>query len=309
MKFEIMLKILFELLSKKCVSAKYIAEKYGVCVRSVYRYIESLELAGVPLYTIRGNGGGIAIIDTYKLSSTFMTEKEFQEVITTLSAVTNSVPNSTLNSAILKLEASIKKEFHEINFKSGNLIIDGSSWGDSNHYKTKLKVINDCIENNLKLDIVYHDRNGEITKRIIHPYIIMFKQGIWYVYAYCEMRKEFRFFKTGRIEKANTLNEKFERTEINESDLNLDFWDNASETDEVVLEIDKSCLSDVEEWLGINNVESIDNKHVARVKLPVDSGLISKIMSFGKGLKVIAPKKLVESIKSTALDIVSNYEK
>ena len=79
MKFEIMLRILFELMSKKCVKAQYLADKFEVSVRSIHRYINALELAGVPIYTLRGNQGGFAIIDTYKFSSTFMSIKEFAQ--------------------------------------------------------------------------------------------------------------------------------------------------------------------------------------------------------------------------------------
>ena len=72
MKFELMLGVLFELLSKKCVKAQYLADKFEVSVRSIHRYINCLEMAGVPIYTLRGNNGGFAIVDTYKFSSTFM---------------------------------------------------------------------------------------------------------------------------------------------------------------------------------------------------------------------------------------------
>jgi predicted DNA-binding transcriptional regulator YafY len=74
MKFEIMMCVLFELMSKKCVKASYLADKYEVSVRSIHRYINELEMAGVPIYTMRGNQGGFAIIDTFKFSSSFFTK-------------------------------------------------------------------------------------------------------------------------------------------------------------------------------------------------------------------------------------------
>ena len=64
MKYEIMIGILIQLLGKKCVSAKYLAEKFGVSVRSIYRYIDAIDAAGVPIYTVRGNNGGFSIVDT-----------------------------------------------------------------------------------------------------------------------------------------------------------------------------------------------------------------------------------------------------
>ncbi len=307
MKFEIMLSILFELLSKRCVKASYLAEKFEVSVRSIYRYVSALEMAGVPLYTIRGNRGGIAIIDTYKLSSTFMTVKEFETVINTLTAITESVPNDLLEKAINKLKSTVKNEYSGFDIKSGNLIIDAGPWGDTTSYKSKLVIIQQSIQDCKKLSITYHDRNGEITNRVIEPHLILFKQGLWYVFAFCQLRNEFRFFKTGRIEHANILNDKFTRKDLSNMDLPLDFWHNSVQTTDVVLEIEKSVLSDVEEWLGIENVQNRNGKFFAYVKLPFDNGLVNKIMSYGSGIKVIEPLELKEQIIKQTKQILKIY--
>lgn len=308
MKYEIMLRILFELLSKKCVKASYLAEKFEVSVRSIHRYINCLELAGVPLYTVRGSNGGFAIVDTFKFSSTFMTEREFEQTINALSAITDSVPNKTLDSAINKLKSAAKNQTSGFNIKSGGIIIDAGPWGDTINYKSKLVVIQKSLENCKKLLIKYHDRNGDITERLIEPHVIVFKQGLWYVYAYCNLRKEFRFFKTGRIEQATITEEKFIKQDLSKMDLPLDFWHSNVDGEDVVLEIDKQCLSDVEEWLGIENVKLVNGKHIATVNLPFDNGLISKIISYGKGIKVLEPEKLVQEIKTQAQSIVNNYK-
>ncbi len=308
MKYEIMLKILFELLSKKCVKASYLADKYEFSVRSIHRYINCLELAGVPIYTIRGNNGGFAIIDTYKLGATFMTQKEFEQTINTLTAITDSVPNAEISNVINKLKASSRHEYSNYDIKSGNLIIDAGPWGDTIGYKAKLSVIQKSIENNDKLSITYHDRNGDKTNRIIEPHMIVFKQGLWYVFAYCHLRNDFRFFKTGRIEQATILNEKFVRRDLSNIELPLNFWESSIDTKDVIIEINKNCLSDVEEWLGIENVSCKENKYIAEAKLPFDKGLISKIMSYGKDIKVLVPKELVDEIKKCAQDIVNEYK-
>ena len=199
MKYEIMLKILFELMSKKCVKASYLANKYEVSVRSIHRYINSLELAGVPIYTLRGNGGGFSIIDTFKFSSTFLTVNEFEQTINALKAITESVPNKDLSNVINKLKSVMRNDYTGIDIKSGNLIIDAGPWGDAVGYKVKLSILQKCIESCNLLSITYHDRNGDVTERVIEPHVIVFKQGLWYVFAYCHLRNEFRFFKTGRI--------------------------------------------------------------------------------------------------------------
>ncbi len=308
MKYEIMIGILIQLLGKKCVSAKYLAEKYGVSVRSIYRYIDAIDMAGVPIYTVRGNNGGFSIIDTYKLPSTFFTRKEYDVTINALTGLSDGLANNTLQNVIDKLKAVCKTQISGFDISSGNLVIDGGCWGDTNGYKLKLQIIQQAIENNQKLLIKYHDRNGTKTERIIEPHIVVFKQGLWYVYAFCNLRNQFRFFKTGRIEYANLLTEKFEKKFIKKEDLPFDYWHDNIASEEVVMEISNEYLSDVQEWIGVENVSIEDGKYVARVSLPYDKGLITKIMSYGTGIKVISPQKLIDSQKEFANKILENYK-
>ena len=74
MKYEIMINILFDLLSKKLVSARYLADKYEVSQRTVYRYIDGLSLAGIPVITVRGASGGFKIAEGYRISFGFLTK-------------------------------------------------------------------------------------------------------------------------------------------------------------------------------------------------------------------------------------------
>ncbi|MBQ8197582.1 MAG: YafY family transcriptional regulator [Clostridia bacterium] len=308
MKFEILIRILFELMSKKSVSAIYLADKYEVSTRTIYRYINCIECAGIPIYTTRGKYGGFSIVDSYKFSSTFMTVSEYNQTIDALSAIVKSVPNKTLSSAINKLKAGSRNEFNSFDIKSGNLIIDAGPWGDTVGYKAKLALLQRAIDEKSVLTIKYHDRTGSVSERNIEPHVIVFKQGLWYVYAYCRLRNEFRFFKTGRIEQANFTGEKFSRREINNDELPLNFWHANIIAEDVIMEIDKSVLSDVEEWLGIENVKEINGKHVAEVSLPYDEGLVSKIMSYGKGVKVISPQKLKDKIKENVSELIEIYQ-
>lgn len=308
MKYEIMLSILFDMLSKKTVKAAYLADKYGISVRTVHRYIASMEAAGVPVYTVRGNGGGFSIIDTYKLPATFMTEAEFEHTINTLSALNTGLTDKVLSSAITKLKAVRKNEYSGFDIKSGNLVIDGGPWGDTVGYKSKLNVIRKCIDERLQLNITYHDRNGEITERTIEPHVLVFKQGLWYVYAFCRLRNDFRFFKTGRIAAAKITSVHFERQDVSDLMLPFDSWFTGVETISVAMQVEKSCLSEIEEWLGVENVNEENGGFVARANLPDDEGLLSKIMSYGNGLKVLEPKSLKDKIKDRIKQIYDLYE-
>jgi predicted DNA-binding transcriptional regulator YafY len=88
----------------------------------------------------------------------------------------------------------------------------------------------------------------------------------------------------------------------------LNFWQNSVTAEPVTMQINKEVLSDVEEWLGIENVSKVNDKFIATASLPYDSGLISKIISYGNNVKILEPKKLKEDIKKKAQEIVICYE-
>ena len=110
MKFQIMIGILFTLLSRRKVSAAYLASKYGVSVRSVYRYVDEMTIAGVPIDVARGANGGIYISDAYKLPRGFLTKEEYGRAMDAMLAMFERTNDPVRGSAIVKLSAQEKAE-------------------------------------------------------------------------------------------------------------------------------------------------------------------------------------------------------
>ena len=305
MKFTIMTGILFELLSKKMLSATYLANKYEVTTRTIYRYIEELSLSGVPIETVRGASGGFKIMDTFKLAGSFLTTSEYDAVINSLNAIYSEVKGDALESAINKL-TSAKRGYGAVNVKTGNLVIDAGAWCDSAGYKEKLSVINDAIDDGKIVEFNYHDRNGATSIRRVEPHTIVFKEGMWYVYAWCQVREDFRFFKIGRMTEINVTDSKFTRRALPDR-LPFEGWYNGSELIDVTLKVDKDTLSYVEEWLGVENIVKEGDHFLASAKLRDEPSLVGKIMSFGKGVKVLSPNLLKSKIKSAIDELKKEY--
>ncbi len=305
MKFTIMTSILFELLSKKMLSATYLASKYEVTTRTIYRYIEELSLSGVPIETVRGASGGFKIMDTFKLAGSFLTTSEYDAVINSLTAIYSEVKGEALESAINKL-TSAKRGYGAVNVKTGNLVIDAGAWCDSAGYKEKLSIINDAIDGCKIVEFNYHDRNGEKSNRCVEPHTIVFKEGMWYVYAWCQAREDFRFFKIGRMTELNVTDRKFSRRILPER-LPFEGWYNGSDLIDVTLKVDKDALFAVEEWLGVENIIKEGNLFLASAKLPDEPSLVGKILSLGKGVKVLSPNSLKNKIKSAIDELKKEY--
>ena len=136
--------------------------------------------------------------------------------------------------------------------------------------------------------------------------MLILKQGVWYVWAFCHTKQDFRTFKIGRIRSATFTGGKFVKREFTRDDVDLDFTYGDEDVVEVTLEIEKTSLADAEEWLGIDNVEPRGNKFYAAVSLPDDDALVNKILSYGGAVKVLSPQSLKERVRAVAQEIAKN---
>lgn len=302
MKYQIMLKILMQLLSKRKVTAKEISERYEISVRSVYRYVEELIVCGVPIDVARGRYGGLTIADTFRLPTGYFTREEYAAAINALNAMAGQVHDENIISAREKLESRIKSEPKET--VCGNIIVDGGTWGDTKKFSDKMAVVEQAVNEAKSLMIDYISREGEHSRRIIDPHVLIFKQNVWYVYAFCHTKQSFRTFKIGRIKQASFTGGTFEKREIKRSDIPLDFYYPTGNPIDVTLEIEKATLPDAEEWLGMDNIEPRGNSFIAEVTVPDDSQLVGIILSYGGAVKVLSPlslkQKVIEAAKKIA---------
>ena len=309
MKYQMMLKILFLLLSRDRVSAKFIANRFDLSLRTVYRYIDELSLSDVPIYNIRGRNGGYTIADTFKLPAGYLTDEEIDAICSTLIELNKNLSSSIIETAVYKIKAISKNKALTPAISFSNLIIDGSTWGGQSDYGESLKLLQDAIESKRQLSVTYHNRNGEDTERIVDVHTLVLKQGLWYFYGYCHLRKEFRLFKVGRIQKAKLLEQTFERREIENIEKVLSTSSNEVFED-VDLIINKSVVDDVVEWLGVQSVHKIGGgKITASFKAPINDYLVGKLLSFGGKVKVEAPLKLKNMLLSTVKSIEKSYSK
>lgn len=304
-----MLKILFLLLSRDRVSAKYIADRFELSLRTVYRYIDELSLADVPIYNIRGRNGGYTISDTYKLPAGYLTDEEIDAVCSTLLELNKNLSSSIIETAVFKIKAISKNKSTTPAISFSNLIIDGSTWGGQSVYGESLKLLQDAIDSKRQLSITYANRSGEFTERIVDVHTLVLKQGLWYFYAYCNLRGEFRLFKVGRIQKAKLLNETFTRREI--EDIEKVLSTSSDEIDEDIdLIINKSVVDDVVEWLGVQSVHKNQSGIItASFKAPVNNYLVGKLLSFGNKVKVENPVKLKNMLLNAVKSIEKTYSK
>ena len=299
MKYQIMIDILMLLLSKRKLTAREIADRYEVSARSVYRYIEELNVCGVPVDVMRGRYGGIAIADTFRLPTGYFTRGEYSAAVNALTAMSSQISDGDVLSALEKIQRQQKSEKRDLSV-CGNIIVDGGTWGDSKSFSDKMRVCESAVNDSKCLLIDYISRGGEHSKRVIDPHVLVFKQNVWYVYAFCHTKQEFRTFKIGRIKTATFTGDSFKKREFTRDEIDLNFFYTAESLSEVTFEIEKESLADAEEWLGIDNIEPRGKAFIAKLTLPDDGGLVNKILSYGGAVKVLEPEELKQKVIAAA---------
>ncbi len=195
MKIDRLIGILSTLLQKDMVTAPELAEHFEVSRRTINRDIEALSKAGIPIQTLQGSGGGISIMNGYRMDRTLLTSKDMQMILAGLRSL-DSVSGSGYYGQLME---KIQTGSSELISGRDSVLIDLSSW-----YKTslapKISTIQDAIENRHILDFYYYAPSGE-SERSIEPYYVVFKWTSWYVYGWCLKRKDYRLFKLNRMDK------------------------------------------------------------------------------------------------------------
>lgn len=191
--------ILMILLTKRKVSREYLAERFSVSTRTVSRYLNILEDAGVPIVSAPGIGGGIAIADDFTVDRTFLSESELARIRSALDRTADEFPdnvNRALSEKLLHIGKSRERDGWTV--KQDELYID-CEYEQAAFLRPRLRTLSQAIEAKRAVDIKYTDSRGCVSYRTVEPYTLVFKSGAWYVYAMCRLRGDFRLFRLSRI--------------------------------------------------------------------------------------------------------------
>lgn len=194
MKIDRLIGILSVLLQEEKMTAPELADKFEVSRRTINRDIEDLCKAGIPITTTQGSGGGIRIMDGYRMDRTLLTSKDMQMILAGLRSLDSVSGSHYYGQLMEKIKAGSS------DFVSGrdSILIDLSSW-----YKDtlapKIELIQNAVEQRNLLTFQYYAPKGN-SKRSIEPYYLVFKWSSWYVWGWCTEKKDFRLFKLNRMD-------------------------------------------------------------------------------------------------------------
>jgi len=203
--------LLLLLQSRRRCSARVLAQHLEVSERTIYRDVDALGAAGVPLYAERGSAGGIVLADGYRRALTHFNEEEIRALfVSGGSPLADLGLEAGFKRALEKLHGGLADVAQRAAEKSrARIHLDGRRWNQAEPPRLLLTALRLAVWDDRRIRIRYQDRNRAQSTRTVDPLGLVSKAGVWYLVARGE--GEMRSFRVERIRAVNELQEHFER--------------------------------------------------------------------------------------------------
>lgn len=293
MKIDRVLSIVMILISKRQVQAKDLAELHEVSVRTIYRDIDTINQAGIPVVTKQGAGGGISLVDDYRLEKKLFTDDDIELILTALESITSAYTFKESEHVLKKMKSLIPSQ----NEKQQHVFIDLSSWGKDSYLEKKLQLIHTAASAHQYIQFTYRNAKGETLPRKVEPYTLVLKGRHWYLYAYCRVKKAFRLFKLKRMSDLITHSVSFLPKRIkNEEKPWNDSWHEEPSVSTLTLRLTEDSVGKVKEWIDENEFTvCADGTYLATITLPQDDWLYSFLFYLGPDIEIVSPPSVREA--------------
>jgi predicted DNA-binding transcriptional regulator YafY len=301
MKLERLISITYALLNNEVLSASELADKYKVSPRTIYRDIEAIGAAGIPVVSYQGVNGGFGIIKEYKMDKSLLGSDDIKSLITLLHSTATVFKDERATETIHRLRTIQNDD------RTPSLTMDFGSWRPPNDI---LLALRQAVTENRVVRIEYMNSKSDRTSRVIEPIGLMFKYYSWYMHGYCRTREDYRVFKLSRVTSMEVLPEQSSRDHAAApkeiwSDFNAE-----SETVRVKLLFTGGSLAKALDCFYAEEKEYQENGTLTIRTMfnPSDADwLLSTILSFGEEVEVLEPHLLKRLLKDKIEKMITKY--
>lgn len=307
MKINRLLEIVIILMNRGTVTARELSQRFGVSMRTIYRDVDDLSSSGVPVYSSKGVGGGISLLENYSIGKALLSEKETESILFALKTL-QATKYPEIDSIFEKLGTIFK------NGAADWIHIDFSPWGSDPNQYDKMTLIKNAILNSKIIEFDYISANNTRTHRRFEPLRLIFKGQAWYLWGWCEARLDYRTFRISRIRELKTLDENFIRHRERFPSAKTNEGEGASKPEynplvSLSLKFSEEALSrlydDYDDDLIINNN---DGTYTLNISFPLDEWVYGYILSFGNFVEVLSPPEVKSVIINKMNMALRKYE-
>lgn len=308
MKIDRLVSIILILLEKERIGAYALAEQFEVSPRTIYRDIDAINLAGIPVRSTPGVNGGFEIMPQFKIDRKVFSTADLSAILMGLSSLSGMMRGDELASALAKVRSFIPAgQAKDIELRSSQVLIDLSPWTGCKTVQPNLERIQTALLENRLLSFEYLNHDGTRTARTAEPYRLLLKNSQWYWQGYCYARNDFRLFKLSRMSNLQLLAETFVPREHPKPQ--LDFSDvAAARQTTITLRIHKSILERVLDYVASEDIAPDGADHyIVRYPLIENDYYYGILLSFGDRCECLEPEEVRAQMKQRALAIAAQY--
>ena len=285
-------RILYYLLDKGRATAPELAEKFEVSVRTIYRDVDAISSAGIPVYVTTGRNGGIQFLDDYVLNKSLFSDSEKVEILSGLQSL-SAVQYPEVDTILKKIGAVFQTRLTDW------IDVDFSRWGSVAENENRLfRLLKQAIFENREITFDYYNSSRENGKRNVYPYKLVYKDKAWYLYAFCLLRNENRLFRLSRMKNLILTEVHFERkTDIHQFHSVFPMPEEIGELIDLELEFTLDVGYRLFDTLDDAAITEHENGYTVKLTLPENNWLYDFLMSFGDRVTIIQPESVRQSLK------------
>ncbi len=309
MKVDRLVSIIMLLLDKERIGAQGLADMFEVSPRTIYRDIDTINMAGIPIRSISGVGGGFEIMQKYKIDKRVFSTSDLSAILMGLSGLSNVIRGDELVNALAKVKSFIPADrAKDIELKANQIYIDLSPWMVNRNIQPYLEIIKTALQESKLLSFEYADRYGNKTARTAEPYQLVLKSNHWYWQGYCHKRNDYRLFKLSRISNLQMKEETFTPRDYQKPTLDFAEILETMQT-KIKIRIHKSVMDRVLDFCSYEDFSPDgDERYIVSFPFIENEYYYNILFSFGDKCECLEPLHIRTEMKRRIHDIATLYE-
>lgn len=309
MKIERLIAIIMLLLEREKISTSELSKRLEVSRRTIFRDIDALNMAGIPIMVTRGATGGVSLMKSYKVDKKLFTPRDVQSLMTSLQSYNQLLENKEITNTLAKLQSmTVKDDLLKQNIHHQKFSIDFELNEGNRSLRSLLKIIETAMNEKLYLLFNYIDKNGKETTRKVEPYKVVFKESIWYLQAFSVERNDYRIFKLARMSEMRLAEETFTPRDFVSLPMDGSDW-MTKDVVQAIIKIDRSLKDKVIERFGEENIIGIEgNKYIAKYPIADNEEGYNILLKFGRKCELIGPLSVRQNFKKYLKEVMEIYK-
>lgn len=309
MKIDRLISIILILLDKKRIGAQELANMFEVSPRTIYRDIDTINMAGIPICSTSGVGGGFEIMEKYKVDKKIFSTADLSALLMGLSSLSGMIRGDELVNALAKVKSFIPADkAKEIELRVNQIYIDLSPWMGNSNIQPYVEIIKTALQENKLLSFEYIAHHGNKTVRTAEPYQLVLKSSHWYFQGYCHKRNDFRLFRLSRMSNLQMQEETFEPRDYQKPQLDFAKMLTTRQT-KIKIRIHKSVMDRVLDFCSYEDFSPDGDEHyIVNFPFIENDYHYDILLGFGVKCECLEPQHVRTKMKRRIHNIAAMYD-